>query len=335
MGSKAFSITQYGKEATRGIAVAATKKFIGQVVQVTPDRKPDYPSDNIGVRADAVRGIIYQTLVQNTLSSPHGYFQALPAIFGCGLKGGITPTEQTVGQSDFLWTFTPSLIANNAPDSLTIEYGDDVQAVEAEYCMFERIRISGTVAQGAEPAPVSIEADYFGRQLTPVSFTPAIAIPVMETMSAKLTKFYLDTAWAGVGTTEQINILRAFEIEILTGVHPIFTSSGDKFFNVHGEDIIAVMVNLTLEGNASANAVWNAHREQSLAVARLKITGGMIGTGLPHSLTVDIGGTWEAVTPLGGEDRGNNLHIATLHGIYNATGAKMLQVAVSTNINAY
>jgi hypothetical protein len=67
----------------------------------------------------------------------------------------------------------------------------------------------------------------------------------------------------------------------------------------------------------------------------LKIDGGQIGTGVNHSLTIDIGGRWESVSPLGGEDRNNNLHTATLRGHYDATGAKMLQVAVVTNSNAY
>jgi hypothetical protein len=54
-----------------------------------------------------------------------------------------------------------------------------------------------------------------------------------------------------------------------------------------------------------------------------------------HSLTLDLGGTWERVVPLSSEDRGNNLHLAVLHGKYDSTGAKLLQCAVSTSVNAY
>jgi hypothetical protein len=281
--------------------------------------------------------VIHQYLYQNTLSTEHGYFQQLPVVFGCGLKGGITPTEQTPAQLDYLWPFTPSLVsgADNAQDSLTIELGDDTQAFEAEYAMFERIRISGTVAQGQDSSPVSIETDYFGRQLTPTSFTGSIALPTAEPINAKLARFYLDTAWSGVGGTEKTNILRAFDIEILTGLHPKFSGSGNKYFGEHGAGLISVTANFTLEGNSDADAIFDAHQANALAVVRLQIEGGQIGTGDNHSLSIDIGGNWESVSPLASEDRGDNLHSAVLMGRYDSTGAKMLAVNVVTNVASY
>lgn len=335
MGSRFFSKVQYGKESTRGTAVAATKIWMGQAPAVGSDRQPVFPVENIGIRAESVRGEIYQYLYQNTLSSEHGTFQRLPVLFGCGLKGGVTATETTASQQDYLWSFTPSLTAANSPDALTIELGDDVQAFEAEHCMFERIRISGNVAQGMEASPVAVEADFFGRQLTPTTFTGALSIPTVETMNAKLSRFYLDTSWAGVGGTEKTNILRSFDVEIITGVHPKFSGSGNKYFNTYGEGIIGVMANFVLEGDSNADAIFDAQQAKTFQVVRLAVNGAQIGSGTTHNLTVDIGGYWETVSPLGGEDRSDNLHNAALRGVYDATGAKLLQVNVTTNINAY
>jgi hypothetical protein len=201
--------------------------------------------------------------------------------------------------------------------------------------MFERIRIGGQVSQGMETSPVNVEADFFGRQLTPTTFTGALSLPTAEPINAKLARFYLDTAWAGIGGTEKTNILRGFDIEILTGLHPKFSGSADKFFNTHGEGLIAVTANFTLEGLAAANAIMTAQQAQTFQAVRLQINGAAIGAGTPHSLKIDIGGVWESVSPLGGEDRTDNLHTATLRGYYDATGAKLLQVAVVTNVNAY
>jgi hypothetical protein len=335
MGNRFFSKVQYGKESTRGTAVAATKILLGKVPAVNSDRQPVYPSEDVGIRADAVRAVVHQYLYNNTLSTEHGYFQQLPALFGCGLKGGVTASEVTPSQGDYLWTFTPSLTAANNPDSLTIELGDDVQAFESEYAMFERIRISGQVSQGMDASPVNVEADFFGRQLTPTTFTGALSLPTAEPINAKLSRFYLDTAWSGVGGTEKTNILRGFDVEILTGVHPKFSGSGNKYFNTHGEGLIMVTANFTLEGNSDADSIFDAQQSQALQVVRLKIAGATIGSGTPHSLSIDVGGTWESVSPLGGEDRTDNLHTATLRGFYDATGAKLLQVAVVTNSNAY
>lgn len=340
MGERFFTKVQYGKESTRGTAVAATKILAGtQVSALSADRKPRAVPENIGVRAEAMRSVVDQYLVQESLAIQNGYFQILPMLFGCGLKGGVTAAEVTSGQHDYLWTFTPSLAFGvaNSPDAITLEKGDDTQAFEAEYCQFERIKISGQVAQGAEGAPVSIEAEMFGRQWTATTFTGSLSIPTVTGMNAKLARFYLDTSWAGLGGTEIANALRAFEIDILTGMHPSFSGSGSKTFNKSEEGLIAVMMTLTLEGKIAADAIWDLfHADpQGLAVAQIQINGPAIGTGGNHNLSIGVSGMWDEVIPLGGEDRGNNLHTAVLRGLYDPTGAKMLDVKVTTDSNAY
>lgn len=334
-GNRFFSKVQYGKESTRGTAVAATKLLLGKVPAVNTDRKPVIPEEDAGIRARGVRSVIHQYLYNNTLSTEHGYFQQLPVLFGCGLKGGITPTEQTPSQSDYLWTFTPSLTAANSPDALTIELGDDTQAFETEYVMFERIRISGQIAQGMDASPVNVEADFFGRQLTPTTFTGAIAIPTAEPMNAKLARLYVDTAWSGIGGTEKTNILRSFDIEIVTGVHPKFNGSANKFFDSFGEGIISATAQFTIEGDSQADSIFDAQQAKTFQAVRLAVLGSQIGSGVVHSLKIDIGGVWETVSPLGAEDRTDNLHTATLVDHYDATGAKLLQVAVSTTNSVY
>lgn len=337
MGNRYFSKVQVGKETVHGTAVAATKILLGKVPQIKNDRKPVFPDENVGIRARAVRSVIHQYLYSNTLSTEHGYFQQLPWIFGGGLKGGVTPSEVTPAQGDYLWNQTPSLVSgvSNAQDSFTVELGDDTQAFKAEYAMIERIRISGQVAQGMDASPVNVETDFFSRQLTPGSFTAALSLPVAEPMNAKLARFYLDTAWSGIGGTEKTDILRAFDIEILTGVHPKFSGSGNKYFNNHGEGLISVTAQFTLEGLSAANAIFNAQQAGTFQAVRLQINGGTIAAGTPHSLKLDIGGVWESVSPLGGEDRTDNLHTCTLVDQYDATGAKLLQVATVTNMSTY
>jgi len=68
---------------------------------------------------------------------------------------------------------------------------------------------------------------------------------------------------------------------------------------------------------------------------RLAVIGSQIGSGVNHSLKIDIGGEWDSVSPLSSEDRGDNLHSAVLMGRYDGTGAKMLQVVTVTDVDAY
>jgi hypothetical protein len=337
MPNRFFSKVQYGKESTHGTSVAATKILLGKVPVVNSDRKPVIPEEDVGIRARGVRALIHQYLYSNTLSTEHGYFQQMPWLFGGGLKGGVTPSEQTPSQGDYLWNQTPSLVSgvSNVLDSFTIELGDDQQAFKSEYVLFERIRISGQVSQGMDASPVNVEADFFGRQLTPGTFTGALSLPAAEPMNAKLARFYLDTAWSGIGGTEKTNILRGFDIEILTGAHPNFSGSGNKYFNAHDQGLIIATANFTFEGNSDADAIFDAQQAVTFQAVRLQINGSQIGSGLNHRLRIDIGGVWESVAPLGGEDRGDNLHTATLVDYYDSTGAKSLQVETVTNISTY
>lgn len=335
MGSEFFNQVQYGKESTRGTPVAATRLWIGQMPAVKTDRKPVFPQEHFGVRASEFRSVIHQYLYINSLASEHGAFQHLPFLFGCGVKGGVTATETTGGQADYAWAFTPSLTAANSPDAATLRMGDDAQAWISEYCMFERIRISGQVAQGADASPVNVEADFFGRQLATTTFTAGQSGPSLEPLNAKLARLYIDTTWAGVGGTELANLLRTFDIEILTGVHPKFEGSASKTFNSHGEGIISVMGTFGIEGGSTAAAKLALQQAGTFQVARLEINGGQIGSGVNHQLRVDFGGAFEDVTPISGADRGDNLATFVLHDYYDYTAAKKLQLSVITNINAY
>ena len=160
MGERALSVVQYGKETVHGTEVDATKILQGAEVVVPKDRSPQYPQENLGLRARSMRSVIYQIHADNIpLRVEHGYFQCLPFLFGAGVKGGVTASEQTQSQSDYLWAFAPSLSAANNPDSFTLESGDNVQEYTMEYCLCKRIRVSGRL--GANE-PVSIEADFFG-----------------------------------------------------------------------------------------------------------------------------------------------------------------------------
>ncbi|HLC02115.1 MAG TPA: hypothetical protein VJK02_03700 [Anaerolineales bacterium] len=334
-GERALSKIQWGKEsaAAHGTAVAADTILAGaEISAINPDRKPSYYDDALGVRMRSTRSVIYQYLAQNTIKLPACYFQLLPMLFSCGLLGNISPAEQTPSQNDMLWTFLPSLTGDNVPDSITLEMGDDTQAYEAEYLMFESIKLAGQIAQGADESPVSAEAAYFARQVTPTTFTGGLSLPSMETMNAKLSRFYVNTTWAARGTTEKTGTIRAWELEFLTGLHPKFLGSADKFFDIHGQSFIEAMLTLTLEGNANADALFDYYQAGTKIALGLKVSGALIGTGVAHSLAVNLWGMFEHVTALSEEVGGNNLHKALFHAMYDPTGAHGIEAKVITSV---
>ena len=334
MGSKFLSKVQYGLESTRGTPVAATRMWTGNALTIPSDTKIVYPEEQFGVRAASRRSAVQQKEVRFTLGSEHGIFQALRLLFETGLKGGVTWAEVTPAQGDYKGIYTPSLTAANAPKAATVEMGDGDQCYEAEYCMCERIHLSGSIGQGAEPSPVKIEADFFGRQLTATTFTAAQSPHTPTGMNSALARLYLDTAWAGVGVTELSNLIRTWDLEILTGIHPVHSGSENTYFTHYNESVIGVMLGFTVEAGAVSAAKFLLQQAQTFQAAQLDIVGPQIGSGTNHRLRVQLGGTFEEATQNESDDRGDNLSAFVLHGLYNDTGAKELVVEVTTNVDA-
>lgn len=338
MGSSFFSVVQYGGEATtaKGTAVAATKIWPGQSsFKIGSDVKPTFITEQNNVRVNERRTVVYEKIYRNNLTSSHTTFSQLVFPFSCGLKGSVVASPVTPAQQDYLWTFTPSLTATNGPESATIELSDDSQNWEVEYCMFDKISIAGSMDQEGGDAPVTLDAGFFGRQLTQSTKTGALSLATGEVMNAKLSRLYLDTAWAGVGSTELTNLLRSWQVEILTGLHPDFTGSATNTFNAHKEGILGVMATMTIEGGTTANSLLALQQAGTFRVMRLTVNGTQIGTGTTHSLVLDIGGYLESADPIASEDRGDNLSTFVLRGTYDVTGAKMLQCSVTTTASAW
>ena len=294
--------------------------------------------DDAGVRAPSVRAPRSdQFLVQDTINFENAYFQLLPLLFSLGIKGQVSPTQQSTGApgaADWKWVHTPSPTATNTFNTATLELGDDTQAYEVEYMMIQRLKLSGVILQDQSPSALAIEIEYFGRQHTKTSFTAGVAIPTNEEINAKLTRFFLDTTSTGIGDTEKTGLLRAYTIDIINGNHPKFQGGVNKFFDVHGEGSYLVNTVLTLEGNSDADAIYDAFKARTAQFLQFNISGNQIGTGVNQNLLFGVGGYFESVTPIAEQVNGNNLHQALHRSIYDATGARVLQLEIITDVAA-
>lgn len=322
---------QYGKESTRGTAVAADTMILGEV-KFTPDRTPVIPEDQIGLNVNGYRAVLGGKLVNNTLNIPRGYFQILPLLFSMFMKGNVTPAEQTTDQDDYLWDFTPDLDETNAPDTITLEFGDGVQAFENEYVMGEKLSISGTVPQEGGDAAVKLALDFFGRQNTKTTFTASLAKPVVNELSGYLARLYVDDTWAGVGTTEKTNILRAFDIEMIGGKYPQFHGGQVLTFDSFGEGKISGMCTLTLDTGTAAIALYDAIG--TMKVFKLLLEGPAIGTGENHTLDLAFSGMIMDPKPGDSKDKETSLTTVQIEFVYDPTGDKIVVPKVITNVAA-
>ncbi len=334
MGARSLSRYQWGPESTRGTAVAATRAIGATPKAVPTDRVWEAVRLAKGLRVDRTNKRNDELLVRDTLTFENGYFQALPGLFVGSLDGTVTPAEVNVGQSDYKWDILPLLTAANTPKTLTIEMGDDTQAYEVEYCMFDRLVFSGEMGQDGGASPVKIDASYFGRQVTPTTFTASQVLhPSLEFMNAKLARLFMDTSWAGLGGTEQTSLLRGFELEFLTGNHPKFFGSANKYFDSYGEGDLGVMLTLTLEGTSGADSIYDLYQAGTERAIRLDINGSQIGSGATRLFRTDLYGYFESVVPLNSEVNGNNLHQALFVAMPDST-PNFVDIDVITDQNA-
>lgn len=331
--SEFFTVAQYGKETTKGTAVPATRIRVGVAQRIITDTKPQFIPEQFNIRMASRRVAIYERHYMNVLSTPNAGFQQMILPLATGLKGGITGSEVTPAQGDYLWAFTPNLTPAaglNTPDSFTLQLGDGEQAWRVPYCMTDRISIKGSVAQDGGSAPVAMEQSFFGRFIEENAFTASLALEGSTPINAKLAQMYVDSSWAGVGGTELSDGLVDFGLEILTGVHPVFRGSSQNYFNAHREGVIDYTFTATVD-HALRDELMSSQQAGDLQVVRFVVTGPVIGSGTPHKLTVDMGGRWEDVVARDSSDRGDNLSTVALRATYDDTGAKGLQLTLTTS----
>jgi len=316
MGERALTVIQYGLEnpAAHGAPVAATCMALKVAEPMNVDRVPSFPEEDFGARAKSVRSWIGQHMVSDTLTFEDAYYEMLPLMFNCGLRGAIIPVANGAAWD---WTYAPLMKEVNAPDSFTLEKADDVVNYECSYGMFERINIKGTINQGAESSPVTVTGDFFAQEWIDSAETVGLAPITTWPLNGKLTTLYVDPTWVSLGTTPATNTLRAFDIDILTGVHPKMLGSANKHFDIHAEGIIHVTSAFTFEGNAFASTEYGNFITQANRAYQLRINNP--ASPVASVLQIECFGRWKEVIPFADEDRGNNLFTLVHESILDPT----------------
>lgn len=332
MGEQAFTRVQYGIEATRGTPVAATGRLLLPTAKIKlfQDRKIQSPDESLGLRTKSKRTAVYQILGDSWgLQIDDGYYQALPFLYSIFMKGGVSPT-QTGSDGDWKYDFTPSLSASNAINSATIEIGDDVQAYKMEYCMCKQLTIAGKV--GGDSAQ-TIQAQLFNRQITPGTFTAALSNPAApEPIIANNTKIYQDPTWAALGSTLLSGLIIDYSIVMLNGVSPRF-HAGSKIFDTHVESFLDFTATFTVEGNATAYAIFQLMQAQTPKAIQVITQGSQIDGGTNFQHQINMFGYWSQVIPLASNSNGSNFYSCVFSSLTDdlATPHSLGAIVTSSN----
>lgn len=322
MGISALRRVQVGRESPAGTAVAATSKQLGKA---TMEGMPvlHRPEDENGSLANNGRTVVAGNAVELTFEGDATYEQLM-----YWLENGIE-TIAAAGPADEAYTYAydPNLTSANTLKTFTIEYGDDVQAHEVEYCITKALEISG-----AMDGPWTVKAAIFGRNQTPTSFTGALTDPTVETILANLTTLAIDNSGGTMGYTVKSSTLISFAWKLETGFKPTKHGGATLYFDKPIQSKIKLVVDMKLVFNAGMEAERLLFEAGTRRLFRLLATGSIIGGGTtPREAELSFAGVYTKFSSLG-ENEGEDVVDITIEGEYDPTWAKLFTVEVVNEV---
>lgn len=315
-GVEVFSRINFGKETVKGTAVARTRRFYGVAAGNFDigDQYNFHEQENRGqrTRANQKTPTLLREMPTLKIQDSDGIgYDDLTELFSVGFRGGQTGAG---GAADKTWTFTQQNTASNAPESMTVDVGDDVQNWILDYGMLSRWQLTTTFGEKTH-----FEADLFAQQATKgAASTPAENTAIVIPADLWTVKFA--TTAAGLpGASIQANFLRTWSFEYQTGLKPRWYQDGNTFMGQHVETDISGKLTMEVESTALAVSEFvDKQRAGTLDFVRLKATGPVLG-GTFYSLQLDIPVYWDNVKPLASVDDGVNLYTVEAHQVFDGT----------------
>jgi len=334
-GLKAFRRIQAGLESTPGTAVAATEILYGTLTTFESGEVLYQPDEDRNSLAKHMGDDLFVGKEAKLVWTGDLNFRHIIWALAMSLCGNITPTQpDAVNEPNaYLWTFTPALTAANTPDqtdgidTFTIEYGDDVQAYEAEYCFATRLQISG-----APNEVCKFTLDITARQQTDTTFTAGLSAQSVQRAPFNLAKFYIDDSGANIGTTQKTGLLRAFTWTLDTKFKAFYTADGNLYFSSVVEDKKAPELQLTYAWGSDADAERTKYEDRITAFVRIALYGTEeldSGQSNPPYLYLDQAIRYRSWPTLGVQDGRSTVQVVA-DAVYDATWGKMFEAAVLT-----
>ena len=317
-GSRALSYLQLGKEVTKGTGVAATYMLSSDISGAfTVDWGYTWHEGrSVATRNPVSYGTRQYERVAISYRTPDDTgvaFNDLPYFI-------VQPAGGTAGTGGTAWTWSGSWGGTAAGSALsyTLEYGDDVQEFEAEYCHPTRMRFGA----GADNM-TTMEADFFGRQSTKSTKTALSPVDAVR-IPGYLWSPRFATVGSALSTAAAVpNFLREWEAEWTTGWMPHFYADGADYFGQALESAsVAGTVRLVVDSNATAiSQFYDKGEAGTKDFLRLQAIGGALGS-TAYTAIFEFALFYENVTPLGGEVDGQNTYEVEARIVYDSTWGK-------------
>ncbi len=330
MGLAALRKIQIGLENPAGTPVASTAKLMGMLLRAPlKDREIVQPEDERGSLAAAHRSYASSYLWGPATLEGDLTFEDIVYLLAMSITGAVEPTIPDGATLARLWTYAPNLEASNSPDAFTLEFGDDTEQFEAEYCFARSLEISAATEQA-----LRVSAGIVGRQLTVTNWTAGLLNRVVEIALAAKTKLYMDDAGGAIGGTQQLLTLIDWTWRLPAHFVPKRHQDGQLYFTSVGEVKMKPELELLVEFNANAVSLRDKYVAETRQLVRLQTLGSEIEAGQNKMLQID--GAYKILSMDTLDERnGSNVVRMTLGGEYDATWGKLFEIQVKNALSVY
>lgn len=247
------------------------------------------------------------------------------------LSGGVGANITTpVGATNSrLWTFAPTMDADDL-DSMTLYWGDpNIQEFRAAYAMLDELSISAD-ASGTDGVTISVSGQgQFPSKNAPGAVPSMLDGPMMLPGNMQL---WIDTAT--IGSTAITGRVVSAEVTIPSGITRKWLAAGPAStlsFSSIGRGKRHVELKLVME--LSDTTEYDQWAAETSLMTRLRINGPLIEAGFYHYFELDIYGPMDSLD--WGEHEGTNRTIeVTILSEYNAAAGYDFAVKVQSDRDA-
>ncbi|MDR7534661.1 MAG: hypothetical protein QN162_15175 [Armatimonadota bacterium] len=323
---KDLRIYQMGRETTRGTAVAATTRWIGEL-EVTPQEPVIVPAAQLGILVEhPTTDAIATRHAELRLSADLTYEQILH-VLNMGLQG---VTSGSGAGADKTWTFAPTYTGDPALNSFTFQRrltdGTTNWDERVAYVLATEWTVSAAVGENAK-----VEVSAVGRPVeTGQAITPSIPVPAVNFVPASAFKVYVNDTLATIGTTQLSGTVVSFR---LTYQSPVVVkyyldARTDKSFTAVALRRAAWTCELQVEWTAAVEAERTKAASRSIRYVRLEAVGPALGAS-NYKVTFDFPAVHEAGQfDQAGDRDGADTATLRLRDIYDSANSFGLKAVV-------
>jgi hypothetical protein len=312
-GGYTFNKIQLGREATPGIAVAATSIWRGMMAMPEDARERQTVEEQVGLFAPQERTYTTMLLAKLAMPSTELTFEQVCHFMEAGVKAATPSGSGTYTRLyDFPVGATPNAIKTYSIEAGNVLVPTDVQKIE--YCFVEEFELSGKVGEAWK-----MSGNWIGRQLTPTPFTASLPLLTVREAVFARTKLYIDASGGAVGTTQKTGVLMAAKVRVRTGIVYVPVGDGNLTFATHKFTFPKIDFSLTYEVEDSSVVVAErtAFANDVPRLFRVRVDGANSST---HSMTIDFAGKYDKVNGYENEN-GNTTMSFDGHAIYSSADA--------------